>query len=723
MDLARTQYVLGEVPQEVTAGEVPQEVTADSVLPHGFYVLGQSVHYRMGNGSTRPATVVGVHHDDGAPYYTVCIDGLGERCTELAQLSAHAEARPESLFPRSVLICSVLILLLAITVGSLYTRSGDKAPSEEASPASPVSPPPHMAISYYKQEAAAAREQVRQAEATAEEAGQAMAKLRADTLENELAAMEARRLLEIERTVQAAEVAIQADAYSTAAQTQYKDSAHRVAWMSILVVVVAMFEIFRHRRKARAGQASAAEARAEQASAAEAARQAMEAAQCAASAAVASAAYDLALQRKKEEDARTRAKDLERECRKSNAALGAAQAQLREANTSAQTQQADHHLVQARLRQECQQAEEQARENRRMLKRAAERGKAASSGLRQKEKELRELEREVAKPPAHWSLSTKKLTQRFFLVPVRQGSNMALWQTLQVLLSTADPAQLGKGRDVSQRLRYNRLKLVSAWRIENGMLWGKFVASKKEVSQRLSDIVRNNDTVKSTSKLSGVPCSTTLLHTNGLPLRTTTLGSDTLPNLDQGLSHREQLVLHGTRPETLLQILRAGLNERYSGSSAGAAFGEGIYFAEDAGKSDQYVQCDKCMGEFPELHKQLYTETCSSHCGKVQYILVCRVILGHHLRTFERRQHHRSPTSIDDANGVLKVFPVTPRELAQIPGTTGVTHHSLLVESRASGFPQSDVDRFREIVIFHGDYCYPEYLLAYQRFDDARGPI
>ena len=39
----------------------------------------------------------------------------------------------------------------------------------------------------------------------------------------------------------------------------------------------------------------------------------------------------------------------------------------------------------------------------------------------------------------------------------------------------------------------------------------------------------------------------------------------------------------GTSADVLLSVLSNGLNERFSGSNAGTAFGEGVYLAEDVG--------------------------------------------------------------------------------------------------------------------------------------------
>jgi hypothetical protein len=60
-----------------------------------------------------------------------------------------------------------------------------------------------------------------------------------------------------------------------------------------------------------------------------------------------------------------------------------------------------------------------------------------------------------------------------------------------------------------------------------------------------------------------------------------------------------------------------------------------------------------------------------------------------------------------------QIFPVTTRELGPIAGTTPkILHHGLVVE-KSGNF------RYREFVTFHGDYVYPEYLLAYRRVDSS----
>ena len=54
----------------------------------------------------------------------------------------------------------------------------------------------------------------------------------------------------------------------------------------------------------------------------------------------------------------------------------------------------------------------------------------------------------------------------------------------------------------------------------------------------------------------------------------------------------------------VLPIARGGLNERFSGTNAGTAFGNGVYLAEDLGKSDQYVELDERLSVSSELHQR-----------------------------------------------------------------------------------------------------------------------
>ena len=70
------------------------------------------------------------------------------------------------------------------------------------------------------------------------------------------------------------------------------------------------------------------------------------------------------------------------------------------------------------------------------------------------------------------------------------------------------------------------------------------------------------------------------------------------------------------------------------------------------------------------------------------------------------------PCSTDLDRPGKKVFPISPRELGTIPGVTPATlFHGLIVEDHK---PPTNL-RFREFLVFHGEYAYPEYMLAYRR--------
>ena len=108
-----------------------------------------------------------------------------------------------------------------------------------------------------------------------------------------------------------------------------------------------------------------------------------------------------------------------------------------------------------------------------------------------------------------------------------------------------------------------------------------------------------------------------------------------------------------SKPEVAPSILESGLSERFSGGSSGAAYGEGVYLSDDAGKIDQYAAEDTAPP----------TRDTDRHPGNVFYAIsvVCRIVLGHTVMW----QHKEC--------------------------------------------------RFNEYVVFHTEQTYAEYLLAYQR--------
>ena len=147
----------------------------------------------------------------------------------------------------------------------------------------------------------------------------------------------------------------------------------------------------------------------------------------------------------------------------------------------------------------------------------------------------------------------------------------------------------------------------------------------------------------------------------------------------------------------------------WQGSNAGTAFGDGIYLAEDVGKTDQYVVADSTYDSKSDLHKRLYGVHTTPHPGDVFYLLVCRAALGFPIRTQEMGEYC---TSMDDGT---RVFPVGFRELSPVLGVQPpIFHHSLIAELG------KDIVRYREFVVFHSEYVKPDYLVAYQRFNGSK---
>ena len=203
------------------------------------------------------------------------------------------------------------------------------------------------------------------------------------------------------------------------------------------------------------------------------------------------------------------------------------------------------------------------------------------------------------------------------------------------------------------------------------------------------------------------------------------------------------------------------MNERYSGANAGTLFGEGSYFAEDPGKCDRYatdadggykVRTLTQNENVDALHDMLYPEGAGGHPGAgVQYMLLCRVVMGYVLRTKWPCDHgaQRRGTALDaDATRDGTVFATRRhKELMPLRDTQPeIYHNSLLVETCdrgpvghgrpacqgcCRGCRQPDgvcdgsivggcctngrIHRYREFVVFHGEQVYPEYIVAYKR--------
>ena len=151
---------------------------------------------------------------------------------------------------------------------------------------------------------------------------------------------------------------------------------------------------------------------------------------------------------------------------------------------------------------------------------------------------------------------------------------------------------LGRGKDVTRSFgEYNALRLASFWKIQHPRAQRRYDVAKKDIIMTLLDR-------KGVHALGTLP--------RGQPVATATAAA----GFDSTRGASEAFCLHGTSAPMLLSLLKNGLNERYSGSKTGTAFGDGIYFyfAEDVAKSDadQYSAPDVGYDKSCDLHRRLY---------------------------------------------------------------------------------------------------------------------
>ena len=324
-------------------------------------------------------------------------------------------------------------------------------------------------------------------------------------------------------------------------------------------------------------------------------------------------------------------------------------------------------------------------------------GAATSSGTRkaaaQPDSEAMALEQKLAHELARQSAKAAEALREdgFALHPLAKTVDSNVWNALEQLIHTKDRSQLGKGKDVTRTYgEYDELRLVSAWRIDHPSKGDLYEAAKGNVIRDMQLLAR-----RGAHKTGAQP--------KGLPVATATATA----GFSSSAEASEAFLLHGLGADRLLSVLNRGLNERYSGTNAGTAFGEGVYLAEDVGKTDQYAAPDAAYDHSNELHRRLYGSS-NRHQGSVFYVLVCRALLGYPART---REHGQSATHIDTRRSL---FPMGYRELAAVPNVVPETpYHSLIVER---GYRH---DRYREFVLFHGEYVLPVYLLAYQRCQEG----
>jgi len=217
----------------------------------------------------------------------------------------------------------------------------------------------------------------------------------------------------------------------------------------------------------------------------------------------------------------------------------------------------------------------------------------------------------------------------------------------KMLDETHRPIETGDRRDGPMP---SRLVLRHAQRIEDSGLWTSYIDGRAAIE----------------SKRSG-RC-TPLAQVGGEAL--TALGAANLASTMQDTIN-EVYLWHGTSPHGALGIRENGFNMKLAGSTTGAMYGNGAYFAECSSKSDEYARDD---GDGIYRH--------------LRCLLLCRVTLGEvlHMTAGGAGTHAMIRAAMDSG-----------------------LYDSVLGDRKAS------VGTYREFVAYNKMQVYPEYLILYTR--------
>eukprot|EP00928_Gymnodinium_smaydae_P065060 TRINITY_DN48260_c0_g1_i1.p1 TRINITY_DN48260_c0_g1~~TRINITY_DN48260_c0_g1_i1.p1 ORF type:complete len:648 (-),score=52.44 TRINITY_DN48260_c0_g1_i1:27-1754(-) len=271
----------------------------------------------------------------------------------------------------------------------------------------------------------------------------------------------------------------------------------------------------------------------------------------------------------------------------------------------------------------------------------------------------------------------KLLHDQGWALKIVDASTKSVFQTM---LAAANPRALGKGRDVQHHGRsYTKLEVVFAWHLIAPERRDIFDAQRK---------ILHRDRARAEKHGLSIPAVQSRLNSMA-------------GKLPGHLLANEGWYLHGTKPETVLQILSSGLSERMCKGK----FGKGVYLAENPEKADQYAAPDSKYDACSELHRRLFRAGSSTRHPDEDlfYMFVVRAAAGIPVRTKDGKS--------DVDNSSRQIFAsAEQRELSEVAGMTPpLRYHSLVVEVGGA------VSRFREFVHFNSSRLSVEYLLAYKR--------
>lgn len=142
------------------------------------------------------------------------------------------------------------------------------------------------------------------------------------------------------------------------------------------------------------------------------------------------------------------------------------------------------------------------------------------------------------------------------------------------------------GPDAGSRTSF---QFITAWRIENPELWRIYQASRKNLLDSMIRMLRYQ-------QIDPLSIDTAMrVLFDSYPWQ---------PSLESTIN--ETVLCHGTSPQALDDILTNGLSPKYTRQ---AAFGNGVYFADEPGKAHQYTEREDAVPHqmLAALHEQLST--------------------------------------------------------------------------------------------------------------------
>ncbi len=293
----------------------------------------------------------------------------------------------------------------------------------------------------------------------------------------------------------------------------------------------------------------------------------------------------------------------------------------------------------------------------------------------------------------------------------------AVFSAFQILMNAIDPDDFDRRaadkKDMGPffRQNYNHLKVRAVYKVFNFKLQEVYKSRREGVkSQMQSDFCKRN--------FKKVQCTRTDKIVKQFDYREDQFDDQ----FDEDIS--EKLLLHGTSADATFSICANGFRiPSKSGAATGAAYGNGIYFAEDAKKSDQYAVSGrhalKGVGErsyFPNQLEQHFAKTLNTTLktpleDTLYYMLASRVVLG-------------CAAHVEGGKfGGNRVKDLETKELAH-SATKESRFHSVIVEhgdkeadTRANA-SKSNLKRgahYREFVVPDTELALPEFVVAYER--------